>query len=442
MPGIRIAKFLRHDVSRLVAGSAFIFGCRIFGAIGAFLAQLFLARWMGASELGLYVLAHSWLATLSFLAVGGYGAAAMRFIGKGMADTDHGYVRAYVRHSTLIVMAASLAVTVIGIVVVRSIDSLSSDKQALFEIALVGVPFFAAIKLDVGLANSFGRFSLAFMPNNVVRPTLFLAAIVLFWYLDFSLDALFATLVHTLIIASLAVPVVVYLRVSTRNRLNKSDLRYERRLWDRTALELMMFGLFTNYFYEITVITIGFLLPSAEVGIFNAGNRVAMLINFGLFAIDAFITPAMSRHLSKGERVELVRVVRQSTLLRFSGALAAVLFLIVFGKNILALFGEEFVRGYMVLILLALSQLVRAAIGPAVRLLSISGHQNKGLFASIFSLALWMALAIILVPRFGINGAGAATVLALSAWCAALRYQVMRHLEIDTLIFVRDLQRK
>ena len=62
---------------RVLGGSAFLFLCRIGGAALTFLTQLLLARWMGASELGSYVLAFAWLGLLSAIPVGGYNAAAV-----------------------------------------------------------------------------------------------------------------------------------------------------------------------------------------------------------------------------------------------------------------------------------------------------------------------------------------------------------------------------
>ena len=75
----------------MLGGSAFLFMCRIGGAAAAFLTQLLLARWLGAAEFGAYILAFAWLTLLSAAPVSGYAAAAVRFIGQGLANEEYGY---------------------------------------------------------------------------------------------------------------------------------------------------------------------------------------------------------------------------------------------------------------------------------------------------------------------------------------------------------------
>ncbi len=120
--------------------------------------------------------------------------------------------------------------------------------------------------------------------------------------------------------------------------------------------------------------------------------------------------------------------------------MVGVVFLIVLGEHILRLFGEEFVAGHMVMVILGLSQVAYAAVGPATRLLGISGFQMQGVYASVGALLLWMALAAVLVPFWGLTGVAISVFLAWSAWSATLRHLVMRHLGIDMLIRVRDMR--
>ncbi|MFW2403883.1 MAG: lipopolysaccharide biosynthesis protein, partial [Gammaproteobacteria bacterium] len=105
----------RRELSQLIGGSAFIFGCRVFGAGLTFLAQVLLARWMGASELGVYALAFSWCILLATLSTGGFRLAAIRFVGEGLVRDGSGYIRGFMRRSSQLVLIVSVAVAVIGI---------------------------------------------------------------------------------------------------------------------------------------------------------------------------------------------------------------------------------------------------------------------------------------------------------------------------------------
>jgi len=204
-------------------------------------------------------------------------------------------------------------------------------------------------------------------------------------------------------------------------------------------MSLMGVEVFTNYFQPITVIVSGIFLAKADIGIYSVGYRVALVISFTLIAIDAFTAPMFSRYFRKNDRVRLIREIRYATALRFSISFAAVIFLIFFGEWVLGLFGSEFVVGYTIMIILALAQLGQAAVGPVARLLAISGHHKRSLFASGASLALWLILTAFLMPKYGILGVAIAVFVALVTWAAVLRHFVARYLNISIFIAVRDI---
>ena len=54
-----LARLGGQELSGLVGGSAFFFISRVAGAVLAYVTQIVLARWMGATELGAYVFAFS-----------------------------------------------------------------------------------------------------------------------------------------------------------------------------------------------------------------------------------------------------------------------------------------------------------------------------------------------------------------------------------------------
>lgn len=437
---VSLANWREMEIVRLLGGTAFIFSCRIFASGVTFVTYLLLARWMGASELGKYVLANSWLIMLAVFPASGYADAAIRFVGQGLARGDHGYVRGFVRHSTKIVILSSLTITVVGSALILAIPQFPNEMRMLFFIALAGVPFFALIRLNAGIANAFSKFALSFLPNNIFRPVLFLAGVSLVWAIYNDLEATSVLAINLTAIVVVAISMTILTHLPIMQSLESGHSNLENELWVRTALSLLALILFSNYFQQITVIGIGFFLPSAEIGVYSVTYQIAMLILISSIAVDAFAAPALSRHFSRKERGELVRVIQHATQLRVILSVVGVVFLIVFGEHILRLFGEEFVAGHTVMVILGLSQVSYAAVGPAIRLLGISGFQMQGVYASVGALLLWMVLAAVLLPFWGLTGVAISVFLTWSAWSATLRHLVMRKLGIDMLIRVRDME--
>lgn len=436
----RLAAALGREVARMLGGSAFIFSSRMLAAVLGFVTQLLLARWMGAAEFGSYVLAYSWLIMLAVFPVAGYAMSAVRFIGQGLAEDDPGYARGFLRHASVVVLVSSTSIALVGAVSIQLFPDLSSESRWLFIAAMAGVPFFALIRLSAGIALAASKFVLSFLPGYGARPGVFLGTLILFRLFDDRLDPLTVMVIHLATIVLVALPTALLTRSAMWRLLPEAPPKRDTRVWVGTSVSLLVLALFTNYFQQITIVVTGFFLPSADIGVYSVGYQIAMFTSFLLFAVDAFAAPALARHHASGDRTELVSVLRQTTLLRFILMALAVVFLALFGRPLLQVFGEEFVSGHAVMVILALAQVSHGAVGPVVRLLGITGLHNHGLYASAIALAVWFLLAAALMPTLGILGVSISVFLAWTAWAALLRHFVKRHLGIDTLIFVRDLR--
>ena len=405
--------------------------CRVFGAGATFVAQVLLARWMGASELGIYALAFSWCILLATLSTGGFRLAAIRFIGEGMVRDGTGYIRGFMQRSRQFVLIASVAVAIVGITGLTFLAPAdSTSSRPAFVIAFLAVPLFAMLNLYAGIANALSRFALSFLPTNVFRPVLFLVGIVAAWMANLTLNADIAIAVNWLALAVVVGVTIAYAEASFRKTIGDAAPTYETRLWIRTALPLLIAALYVGYFPELMVIMVGAFVPSEELAVFHICFRVAMLISFGLYAVDSFTGPRITELLTSGDRNALQDIVNLTTRLKFWGAAAAIVILALAGRWILGLFGDEFVSGYPVLLVLATSLLAQAAGGTVTRLISMSGHQDRTLYVFGTATVVAFVLVAVLVPRFGLMGAAVAVLLDTILWVVWLRRLVIRHLGI------------
>ena len=185
----------------------------------------------------------------------------------------------------------------------------------------------------------------------------------------------------------------------------------------------------------LMLVLLGMHVTSDQVAIFNASYRLAMIVTFGLTAIDAVTSPVAARLYAAKESSELQAVVARATQLGFWCSLAAVAGFAVLGSWLLGLFGPEFVAGYDTMMILITAQLVRSAAGPVVSLLSVTGHQQRCLPVFGSSLIGAILLVFILVPTFGIRGAAIAVLLVTLGWSVWLHRLVVVHIGIRPSIF-------
>lgn len=422
--------------SGLLSGSAFIFACRLSGAVLTFATQALLARWMGAEELGIYVLAFSWLILLSTVAGLGYPTAALKFIGQYIAHNDIAKIYGFIRHSQLTIFGisstlASAAVLLIVLLKEKYIPATHADTLI---VALLCLPVYALFNLHDRIAHAHTWFVMAMLPTMVLRPLLFFLIIYISSVFVYKIPAATSMSLHFMVFLLVASGQYLILHRKLRHTYPLTPASYETKPWRRTALPLLAISLFTQYTADINIIIAGFFLTPVEIAIYSVSFRVALLIGFAIFAVHSMLIPRISRLHTENKLEEMQRLVMHATQLTFVGSLTSLLLLFYFGKQLLGLFGEEFIVGFEPLMILAGSQLVIAMAGPLSALLSMTGLQRHCLHIFAWALLATILLNILLIPLFGINGAALSVLLVTLFWSIWAHALIARHLNMDSSI--------
>ena len=285
------------------------------------------------------------------------------------------------------------------------------------------------------VAVAFHWFGVAYLPSEVFRPVSIFAVVLLVWIVTSELTA--STVMFIQFVALTATLMILIATLARRlpRQVAAASPVFETRSWLQVAVPLLIIGLFSNYFPEIMLVLLGMHVTSDQVANFNASYRLAMIVTFGLTAIDAVTSPVAARLYAARDISELQSVVARATKLGFWCSIAAVAGFATLGTSLLGLFGPEFVAGYDVMLILLMAQLLRSAAGPVIPLLSVTGHQQQCL--AVFGTALIVAvvLVFVLVPTFGIRGGAIAVFLDTLLWTIWLNRLVVAHIGIRPSIF-------
>jgi O-antigen/teichoic acid export membrane protein len=391
---------------------------------------------MGAAELGIYVIAFSWCVLLAAVSHLGMTPATLRIIGRALAEVRPGLIWGFAERGGQVVFAVSLTVALSGsLLVILLTDLLPGSTAAPFLLAFAAVPLLALISFQGMIAVAFRWFKVAFLPSEVFRPALLFLIIAAIWMTTSKLNATVVMTVQTSLMFVTAVALFFILRLGLRTEIAREPSEYETKAWLRIGMPLLLISLFGHYFPEFMVILLGPQIASDQVAIFNASYRLALLIAFGLGAIDSFTAPLAARLFAAREMDELEAVVKRATKLGFLGSVTAVAVFAVFGRPLLGLFGAEFVVGHGTMMILAAAQLVRSAAGPVMSLMSVTGHQDHCLVVFASSLVAAVILVFILVPTYGIHGAAVTVLLVTLGWSTWLHRLVVLHVGVRPSIF-------
>lgn len=412
-----------------VRWSAVVFLLRVGGTALTYVTYILLARWMGAAELGNYVFAFSACMVVSSLTTLGYPASAVRFVRQAAARDQRDEVAGFLKRGNQLSFIASIVAMLGGLAFLWWRQGTGGMDGAL-ALAFVGVPLFAILQLHSSYAQSISNFTAAFLPSNFLRQ-LFLLLIVVAWqFLGGSLSASLVMLFTVAMLPFLLLGQHVYIDRGLKPLRKGASPTYRTWFWTRTSLELQLLVLFTTYFQEMSLTIAGFFLPSEDMAVYSACFRTANLISFGLYAINAILSPQASHLIANKNAAGLQSLVARATQLRFWPSLAAVAVLVVAGQQILHVFGPDFARGQLTLVILGVSQLVIAAAGPVTQILTLSGHQTQSLLAFAISLVATLALNALLLPLFGMLGGAVASLLVTLIWNLWLHRIVVRHVGI------------
>ncbi len=159
---------------------------------------------------------------------------------------------------------------------------------------------------------------------------------------------------------------------------------------------------------------------SAEVGIYNAAFKIASLGFIIIIAINVVIAPKISELYSQHKMEDLKKVIHQSTWLIIVLTIPLVLLIILFRKQVLGLFGSEFLSGEISLIIISFGVLISAISGNVDQILNMTDSHKILRNITLFCFILNVILNYVLIPMYGINGAAIASLvtnIVLNAIC-------------------------
>lgn len=434
--GPLIARLQDGHLSGVVRGAAFVMGIRITGAAIALLSQVLLARWMGAFEYGIFSYVWVWVIMLGIIVPLGFGTSVLRFIPEYRTKERWARLAGFIRASFGVVLLSGFVAALVGLLLLWSVRGyIESYYVWPLAIALFCVPAFAVTDWQEGAARAFGWVNLAYVPAYILRPLLIVGAAGGVLYATGGATALQVTL--GALAASIVTMVGQRLFFARRLRQTVPAAKpvYHTKYWVAVSTPLVLVEGLYLLMTNTDIVLLGYFVDPAEVGFYFAATRIANLMAFIFFSLNALAVPKFAELHGAGKHHELQRFVRGVIHAMFWPTLAAGVVLLLVGEFVLGLFGEGFETGYPVLAVLMLGFLARAATGPTEYLLNMTGNQN--IVAVVYGAAALgnIVLNLLFIPAYGTMGAAVSTAISVLLATLCLAVVVHRRLGITAFIF-------
>lgn len=415
--------------SEILAGSAWALPSRILGACLTLVATVIIARVYGAGVLGIVALVTSFLSLTTVFSVFGTSTSILRII------PEHAYkysyssaYKAYCKTQFLVIGVS----VIVGVLLFFGAGVLAGrlfgkpELSFYFRLSAVFVVFQSLVILNtqasrgLKLVKTFAL--LQFMPQG-----LNLGLLLSFGLLSDNRGVPVYALLGSSALAGIVSLLIIY--SAFKKKMQPGDPVDRASVKDILTLSLPMLvsSAMALVVDQASVIVLGIFGSVADVGYFAVASRFAVLTTFMLTAINSIAAPKFAELFHSGKVEELLYVAKKSTKLIFWTTTPVLLCLIFLGRPVIRIFyGPHFLAAYGALLILVFGQFVNSASGSTGYFVNMTGDQVAYQNIMIVAALACIILNVLLVPRFGIEGAALAGSLSLVIWNVYLLILIKR----------------
>lgn len=161
------------------------------------------------------------------------------------------------------------------------------------------------------------------------------------------------------------------------------------------------------------VVMVAALRSPEEAAVYAAASRFVTLGQVGVQALQQALSPQLSAMFARGDTEGAREVYQVTTLWAVVMAWPVYLACAVLAPVVLQVFGDGYTEGAPVVVLLALAMLVAVASGSVDTVILMSGRSWLSLANTLITLVINVSLNLLLIPPFGLVGAGIAWAVAI-----------------------------
>jgi len=424
------------SLARRLAGTAFLI--RVASAALAFASQVLFARWMGASEFGIYVYVWTWVLLIGGIVDVGLASSAQRFIPDYTERKRFDLLRGFLFGARWLSFAVATAFAAVGIVAALLLAPWLDQPVVLpLILAFAAIPIFGITHMQEGIARTYNWVNLSNLPPYVIRQLVLIGLMGSAYMLGLATDAMSATIMGVASYWIICAGQFLILNRRLARKIERGPKAYDFRFWLKISLPILLIETFYLLLSYSDVLILKQYSSPHDVAVYYAAAKTMALVAFVYYAVAQTAAHKFTELHVNGDRDRLADYIAHIVRLTFWPSFAATVLILIGGVPLLWLFGRDFVSGYPLMFILAIGLLARAAVGPAERLLIMLDQYHACTVVYAVAFAVNAALCVLLIPHLGPIGAAASMATALTIESALLFFVTKRRLGYHIFVFAR-----
>jgi len=401
------------------------------GTIVAFALSIVLARTLGINTFGQYTLVISVLTVLSIPVQAGLPTLGVRETSKARAKSDNATIRTFIKWSNKLIGWYSIVIIIFCVLFFLIAKQWSKQDFAYNLLVGAGSIFIVSKMLrNNAVMRGLGRFAAGTASDILIRPSVHLCLFIVVASL-IDINASGSVVIYTVSALIAYAASSIMMRSSIKGFAAKYQHRPE--VWIKALWLLTIVGGGQIFFGNIETLMLGLLTDSVQVGAYRVAFQISMLIILILTVINQVLQPKFSALYVSGDIAGLEDLALKSSWEMFLAVLLPGAVLLAFAGPFLEfVFGNDYRIAAVALQILVIGQCINVFFGSVGTLLNMTGFEKESSKGMAIAIIINIALNLILIPEFGLNGAALSSMLSIFFWNLMLRHYVKTRVGIES----------
>jgi O-antigen/teichoic acid export membrane protein len=178
-------------------------------------------------------------------------------------------------------------------------------------------------------------------------------------------------------------------------------------------------------------IVLVYFLSTFELGIYSVVLTIATFIPLVLTSVNSIFSPIISQLHSQNKLDDLAHYFQLSGRYVFTLSFPLMVFIFIYSKPIMSVFGSDFIQGSGLLLFIIIGQFINVSMGSVGLMLQMCGLEKPLRNISIMTSFISFALYFILINEWGLVGLGLVYALNMLMFNGACAFVLKKNLNIQ-----------
>ena len=417
-------------VKKIVGQSAVYFLGTVISVIVGFFFKVYLSRVLGADALGIYSLGITTIGVLGIFLSFGYGNGLIRFISKYKATHNYNKLLSYLTNTSIINLCVVLPISILFYFFPEIIaDNMLKIPKLKEYIPLFGLMMFvnSFLVLAEQTIRGLQEVKKSTIINTFLRLPFKIGLVVIFFNWGWRIEGYIIAEVLGSVLAFIFLIILIKRLLPRPRDFKRANFNNEEKKY---SLNLLITNSVLALARHGDKIVLVYFLSTFELGIYSVTLTIAAFIPLVLTSVNSIFSPIISQLHSQNKLNDLEHYFQLSGRYIFLLSFPLMVFIFLFSKPIMSLFGNDFIQGSVLLSLIVIGQFINVSMGSVGLMLQMTGLEKPMRNISIITSIVSFLLYFVLISKWGLVGLGVVYIFNILLQNIACTYILNKHLNI------------